>query len=48
MRGKIEQIIRVYFKLSNITLQRVVSRTVMRIIWGVRISQGQIIRAILY
>ena len=36
------------FKLSNIMLRRVVSQTVMQIIWGMRISEGQIIRAILY
>ena len=42
------RIIRAYFMLSNITLQRVVSRTIMRIIWGMRISEGQIIWAVLY
>ena len=42
------QIIQAYFTLSNITLQRVVSRTIMRIIREVRISEGQIIRATLY
>ena len=34
--------------LSNITLWRVVSRTIMRIIRGMRISEGQIIQVILY
>ena len=41
-------IIRAYFALSNITLWKVVSWTTMRIIQGVRISEGQIIRATLY
>ena len=34
--------------LTNITLWRVVSQTIMRIIQGMRISEGQIIRATLY
>ena len=42
------RIIRAYFTLSNITLRKVVSWTTMRIIRGVRISEGQIIRATLY
>ena len=45
---KIVWIIRAHFTLSNITLWRVVSQTIMRIIQEVRISEGQIIRAILY
>ena len=40
--------IQAYLMLSNITLQKVVSRIIMQIIWGVQISEGQIIRAILY
>ena len=48
MRGKIVRIIRTYLILSNITLRRVVSQTIMRIIRGMRISEGKIIRAILY
>ena len=53
MRGKIMQIIRAC-KLSEPILRyilmngRVVSRASMRIKRGVRISEGQIIRAILY
>ena len=42
------QIIQAYFTLNNITLRRVVSQTIMRIIREVRISEGQIIRATLY
>ena len=42
------QIIRAYFMLSNMTLWRVVSQIIMRIIQGVQISEGQIIRATLY
>ena len=42
------QIIQAYFMLSNITLRRIVSWTIMRIIRGMRISEGQIIRVILY
>ena len=42
------RIIRAYFMLSNITLWKVVSWTTMRIIRGMRISEGQIIRATLY
>ena len=41
-------IIRGYFTLSNITLWRVVSCTIMRIIREMQISKGQIIRTILY
>ena len=48
MRGKIMRIIRAYFTLSNITLRKVVSWTTMRIIRGVRISEGQIIWATPY
>ena len=42
------QIIQDYFMLSNVTLRKVVSGTIMRIIREVRISKGQIIRAILF
>ena len=42
------RIIRAYFPLSNITLWKVASWTTMRIIRGMRISEGQIIRATLY
>ena len=38
------RIIRAYFMLTNIMVRRVVSWTIMRIIRGVRISKGQIIR----
>ena len=41
------RIIRAYFTLSNIMLWRVVCWTIMWIIWGIRISEDQIIRATL-
>ena len=41
-------IIRAYFTLSNITLWRVVSWTAMQINQEVRMSEGQIIWAVLY
>ena len=41
------RIIRAYFTLHSYERQRVVSRASMRIKWGVRISEGQIIQAIL-
>ena len=48
MRTKIVRIIWAYFTLNNITLQRVMSQTIMWIIQEVRISEVQIIRAILH
>ena len=42
------QIIRAYFTLHSYEQQRVVSRASMRIKWGMQISEGHIIRAILY
>ena len=42
MCRKIMQIIQTYFTLSNIRLERVVSQTIMQIIWGIQISEGQI------
>ena len=41
------RIIRAYFTLHSYEWQRVVSRASMRMKWGMRISEGQIIRAIL-
>ena len=41
------RIIRAYFTLHFYQRQQVVSRASMQITWGVRISKGQIIRAIL-
>ena len=38
-------IIQAYFTLGNIMLQEVLSRTIMRIIRELRISEGHIIRA---
>ena len=42
------QIIRAYFMLHSYEMQGVVSEASMQIKRGVRISEGQIIRAILY